>query len=118
MAEGALAIGLCPHMVAEAGIVPVGEGGRRLGIARQQIEKSAKAIGLIMKAGRQLPQNRAELFPQQQDARSEEIGEGDFDVLEALDMREEAAALHGKDEIIGRGLIPGAVTRRTLERVE
>ena len=68
-----------------------------------------------LKVGRKLPEERTELFAEQQNARSQEIGQRRFDFAETLNVRDVTRAFYGEFEIRGRGGIPGLETGRPLQ---
>src|SRR5437763_1861206 len=84
-------------------------------VARQQCQKPVKLLGIEAEARRELPQKRPELFFEPQYARGKEIGERCLDVAQLLHMRDEAAALHGEDEIPRRLGMPPLEKFRTLQ---
>ncbi len=72
------------------------------GGAREQLEEGGEAGGVVeAQLGRELPQDRAELWAEGEDARGEEVGDGGLDVDELAHVRDEAAAFEGEDEVVG-----------------
>src|SRR5690606_22998816 len=94
--------------------------GQRRGLVaalRQQREKSLEALVEGHPLGK-LPQDRAELRPQTQEPGREEVGERRLHVAQLLHVRDEAAALDGEDEVVGRLLAPVLEGLRALQGVK
>src|SRR5262245_36263235 len=95
-----------------------GKLGRLLRITRQQREECVESIGVKQEIRRKLPENRPQLLLQRQQPLREKIRQRDFDFLESLQVGNEFSALQGKDEVIGRLLIPLHPACWPLKRVE
>ena len=109
---------LGPGALGEPVAAPFGEGGGGLGVARQQCQEMVETLGIEAKGRRELPEDRAELLLQPQDAGGKEIGERRLDLAQPPDMGDEARALDAEDEIRRRLGVPARVAFRALQRVE
>src|SRR6185503_5493649 len=90
----------------------------RPGVARQQLQEGLQNGRIEGQAGRSLPEDRTELFPQLQHTRTEEIGQRSLDVPQAPDVSDETGSFDRKYESIRSRLAPGAITCRPLQRIE
>ena len=118
IAEGGAMFGLGPAPVLQSLVMTRCERRRLSRVAREKLEKLSKTLCVVLEIVRKLPEDRAELFGQAQDPRSEEIGEWLLHVAQLFHMRDEAAAFDGEDEI-SRGLFkPASIAGRSLERIE
>ncbi|MNO86618.1 hypothetical protein D3C76_780230 [compost metagenome] len=112
-----------PCRVLRQGRGPQGAGGARhlqgrRGMPGQQAEEAFQQFLVIAQAGRKLPEKGAELFPQLQRPRGEEVRKAFLGVAQAPDMGDEARPLHAEAEIRRRLRMPAAVALGSLQAVE
>ena len=112
------ALGLGPGTLGKPVAAAFGEGGSGLGIARQQGEEMVEAFGIEAEIGRELPQARAELLLQPQDARGEEIGERGLDLAQPPDVGDVARALDGEHKALRGLVIPASKGVGPLQRIK
>jgi len=93
------------------------EGGLPRG-AGQQREEVVDHLAVERHPLGQLPEERPQLAPELGDPRREEVAERRSRRQQLLHVGDEPAALHGKDEILGRGVVPLRVRLRRLQRIE
>ena len=96
--------GLGPAAVGEPLAAAFGEGRGGFGVARQQCEEMVEPLGRETEARRELPQHRAELLFEPQDAGGKEIGERGLDLAQPPDVGDEARPLDREDKTV-RGLV-------------
>ena len=102
----------------EPRVVLTGELCRRAGAARQQVQERVDPRGVEAQARRELPEQRAQLGTEREDARGEEVGQRHADVAQLLEVGDVAAALDGEQEVVGGLRGPRAVGPGPLQRVE
>src|SRR6478672_11626640 len=90
----------------------------RAGGFRQRREEARDALLLVDQAFGQLPDDRAQLVVEREEARCEEVRERGLHVLELLVVGDEAASLDRKQKASGGLLVPGSTARRCEQRVE
>src|SRR6185312_251524 len=117
MAQAAFLIDLEPGAAGDAMIVLAREFQRGLAVAGQQREEGLDARAVEAEIGRELPENRTELWPQPQQTLREEIRETRFGIAQFHHMRDVARALHREDEILRRLLGPAREILRPLQRI-
>jgi hypothetical protein len=86
-------------------------------IARKQFQECFDSLGIEAEVGRQLPENRAKLVAETENAGSQEVGKGDLDFSQPSDMRDEAWAFVGEHVIRSHGG-PSSETIRSLQGIE
>src|SRR5579862_1416662 len=85
----------------------------------EEVAEPPKVFVIRMEARRKLQQDRSELFLQRSRA-FEEFGPRLANIMESLNVRDEARELQREDKIIGRGRIPTLISpdlRQVIERV-
>jgi hypothetical protein len=99
-------------------VVVAGEARGVVVVAWEQLEERAQPLRPEAEPLGELPQDRAQLPAQRQHALAEEVGQRLRRVVELLHVGDEAAALDGEHEVVGRGITPRLEVRLPLERVE
>ena len=84
----------------------------------QQRQKSGKTVFIELHVGRELPQERPELFAQQQRPGGEKIGHWLFDVLQPPHMGDIARPLDREHEAVRRFFTPAQIALGRLQAVE
>jgi hypothetical protein len=87
-------------------------------IARKQFQECFDSLGIEAEVGRQLPENRAKLVAETENAGSQEVGKRDLDFSQPSDMRDEAWAFVGEDTVIRSYGGPSSETIRSLQGIE
>src|SRR5690606_22895347 len=86
--------------------------------SRQRREEALEAFALEAQRRRQLPEDRAELLAELEQARCEEIRERRLRALEAQHVRDVARALDREHEVVRDVRGPRGVAFRRLQRIE
>ena len=87
-------------------------------LPRQLVEERREPLLVVLEVLGQLPQDRAELGAELEDAGVEELLQRLLGVGQPLHVGDEPAALDREDEVVGRLVAPLAVGLRLLQRVE
>src|SRR4029077_15846814 len=117
MPQLAAASGLRPSAANEAPVVTFGRGRRAFRIPRQQREEMIEALRVELEAGRELPQERAELFLEPQHAGGEEIGEWRLYIIQLFEVIDEPAAFPREDKTLRGLVIPPGKRAGPLKRI-
>ncbi|MNI48441.1 hypothetical protein D3C73_1030040 [compost metagenome] len=81
-------------------------------------EKMFKQIGVELEVGWKLPKERTKFFLELQYPGGEKVGQGQVDVTQALDVRDETWGLDAEDEASRSFVIPQGITLRALQGVK
>jgi len=79
---------------------------RGLGVVRQQRQETVHALRVETHARRQLPQEGAQLRPQRQDARRQEVRKRRAHIVQVQHVRDVARALDREHEALGCLVVP------------
>src|ERR1700730_13083256 len=91
---------------------------RLLRIALKQFQERFDSLGIEAEVGGQLPENRAKLVAETENAGSQEVGERDLDFFQPPDMGDEAWAFDGEDKVIRSFGGPSFETIGRLQGIE
>jgi hypothetical protein len=86
--------------------------------AREEAEEGLKALAAEAHLRGELPEEGTELGAEFEQAAGEEVGERLLDVAKLVHVGDEAGAFDGEDEVVRRGLRPGAEAGGALQRIE
>src|SRR5690606_11214645 len=95
VADRELHIGMRPGTTLQPRVMPPRQRRGFIRRLRQERKERLEAGWVETEVRRELPEDRAELLPEPQHARGEEVGERTLDALQLLHMRDVAAPLDG-----------------------
>jgi len=84
----------------------------------QRAAERVQCVGIESQIGRQLPQNRSKLALERQNARGEEVRKRLPRLAQPAHVGDEAAAFDREQKILWRGIAPGSISFRSLQRIE
>src|SRR5947207_14846680 len=99
-------------------IMLLAESRRRFGVSRQQRKEVAETFSIKSEVWRQLPQNRAQLFAQSENAGGEKVRQRRLCVAQLFHLSDKSRSFNAKYETARRLRIPPPVTRGQLQRIK